>query len=96
MAALDPRFEVRFDGGAPTVPNLNAAAGDLWLNVDASHWLYVASGGKLDPAPGAAGRFRVSWVCLWIEWLKFSPLDAGLYATAVARSIGNLRLFHDG
>jgi hypothetical protein len=78
------------------VPNLNAAAGTLWLNVDPTHWLYVASGGTLPPTPGAAGRFRVSWTALWIEWLKFSPLDAALHATLVARSIGNLRLLHDG
>jgi len=51
-------FEVRLDAGAPTVPHLNAAAGTLWLNVDVSHWLYVAAGGDLPPCPAHAGRFR--------------------------------------
>ena len=57
---MDPRFEVRFDAGAPTVPHLNAAAGSLWLNVDPSHWLYVASGGDMPACPLHAGRFRVA------------------------------------
>ena len=96
MAALDPRFEVRFDAGAPTVPHLNAAAGSLWLHVDPSHWLYVASGGDMPASPLHPGRFRVSWTDMWGEFLKFTPIDAALHANLVVRTIGSLRFFHDG
>ena len=58
------------------MPHLNAAAGVLWLNVDPSHWLYVASGGDMPACPGHAGRFRVGWSELYIEFLKFTPIDA--------------------
>ena len=93
--ALDPRFELRFDAGAPSVPHLNAAAGVLWLHVDPSHWLYVASGGDMPACPGHAGRFRVGWAELYIEFLKFTPIDAALHSSVVVRIIGNLRFFHD-
>ena len=45
MAALDPRFEFRFEPGAPTAGNLNTAAGFPNLVVGATHFLSVASGG---------------------------------------------------
>ena len=61
MAALDPKYEFVFAAGAPTVGNLNAAAGAPMLTVAAVHYLHVVSGGILPPAPGAAGRFLVPW-----------------------------------
>lgn len=96
MAALDPRFEVRFESGSPTAPNLNAAAGDLWLNVDAAHWLYVASGGDMPADPASPSRYRIRWTDLWMEFLKFTPVDTAMHSTLVVRMIGNLRFFHDG
>ena len=55
MAALDPKYEFVFAAGAPTVGNLNAAAGAPVLTVAAVHYLHVASGGTLVVA-GGAGR----------------------------------------
>ena len=94
--ALDPRYELRFDAGAPSVPHLNAAAGFLWLNVDAAHWLYVASGGDMPASPAHAGRFRIGWADLYVEFLKFTPMDAALHSSVVVRIIANLRFLHDG
>ena len=51
MAALDPKYEFVFAAGAPTVGNLNAAAGAPMLTVAAVHYLHVVSGGTLPPAP---------------------------------------------
>ena len=61
MAALDPNYGFLFAAGAPTVGNLNAAAGAPQLTVAAVHFLHVVSGGTLPPAPGAANRFLVPW-----------------------------------
>ena len=55
---VDPKFAVRLLGGLnPTATNLNTAAGDLPLEVHATHWLVVASGGL--PPPATAGYHSV-------------------------------------
>ena len=61
-----------------------------------STWtLYVASEGDMPPSPPHAGRFRISWTDLWIEFLKFTPIDAALHVNMVVRTVGSLKLFHD-
>ena len=58
----------------------------LWLNVDPAHWLYVASGGDMPVCPAHAGRFRIGWADLYVEFLKFTPItpiDAALHSLVV-------------
>ena len=95
MAALDPRFEVLFSGGAPTTGNLNAAAGNPQLSVGGVHFLSVVSGGTLAPDPATPGRFLVPWSHVWIEILKVSTLDPALHGTPCISRICSLRAVHD-
>ena len=95
MAALDPKYEFTFAGGAPTVGALNAAAGAPQLTVAAVHYLYVASGGSLPAAPGAANRFIIPWTDLDIAVLKVHNMNAAIHGTPCAGRITNLRTLHD-
>ena len=95
MAALDPKYEFTFAGGAPTVGALNAAAGAPLLTVAASHYLYVASGGSLPPAPGAPGRFVIPWADVDVAVLKVHNLNAAVHGTQCAGRITGLRALHD-
>ena len=95
MAALDPKYEFLFAAGAPTVGNLNAAAGDPQLTVAAVHYLSVASGGTLPAAPGAANRFVVPWTTVDIAMMKVHSMDAAVLGTPSAARITNLRALHD-
>lgn len=57
MAAvvIDPKYGFRMAGGTnPTAANINAAAGDMGLEVADEHWLNVVCGGL--PAAGAGFR----------------------------------------
>ena len=47
-------------------------------------------------SPAHAGRFRIGWADLYVEFLKFTPFDAALHSLVVVRMICNLRFFHDG
>ena len=95
MAALDPKYEFTFAPGAPTVGDINAAAGAPLLTVAAVHYLHVASGGALRAAPGAANRFIVPWTDVDIAMLKVHNLDAAFHGTPSAGRITNLRAMHD-
>ena len=56
--AVDPKFAVRLVGGVnPTAANLNAAQGDIPLEVHSTHWLVVASGGL--PPSATAGYHAI-------------------------------------
>jgi len=95
VAALDPKYEFTFAPGAPTVGDLNAAAGAPLLTVAAVHYLHVASGGALRAAPGAANRFIVPWTDVDIAMLKVHNQDAAFHGTPSAGRITNLRAMHD-
>ena len=95
MAALDPKYEFVFSLGAPTAGNMNAAAGAPILTVDAVHYLQVASGNTLPPAPGAANRFAVPWPLVDIAMLKVHTLNAAVHWTQCSARITNLRACHD-
>ena len=95
MAALDPKYEFTFSLGAPTAGNLNAAAGTPILTVAAVHYLQVASGNTLPPAPGGANRFAVPWPQVDVAMLKVHTLNAAVHGTQSAARITNLRACHD-
>ena len=95
MAAHDPKYEFLFAPGAPTAGNFNAAAGNPMCTVDATHYLNVASGGRLLAAPGAATRFQVPWTTVYVAMLKVHTLSTDLHGTPCGGRITSLECMHD-